>query len=83
MTIIVSEVSFVKFGRAISRAGMTPGEDPMVPLLLLAFFPPGLRDATNSKAMPDQRLWGVAQRFNDRGDDSIEEINELLGSHWF
>ena len=94
VTILLSEVSFVKFGRAISRAGFVPGRDPIAPLLLLAFVPPGLRDASTYSASgpgggrglpeaPDGRLFGVARRFNDKGDDSIEDINRLLGSQWF
>jgi hypothetical protein len=32
--------------------------------------------------LDDGRLWGVAKRFNDHGDGSIDEINLLLGSPW-
>jgi len=84
VSILMSEVSFIKFGRAISRAGFRPERDPLTPMLLLAFMPPGLRDKSDDEPVPtvDRRLFGVARRFNDRGDESIEDINALLGSRW-
>jgi len=95
ISMVVSELGFVKFGRAISRAGLSPAKDPILPMFFLAFMPPGLKDSSSSSsssnygeekgtgAADDERLWGVAACFNDRGDDSIDDINALLGSHWF
>lgn len=62
-------------------------------MVLLAFMPPGLKDTSSSSSEEegvgdddkeeDHRLWGVASRFDDKGDGSISDINALLGSHWF
>jgi len=37
---------------------------------------------TPSELIDDDRFFGVAKRFNDHGDGSIDEINLLLGSSW-
>jgi hypothetical protein len=73
-----------------SRADFRPENDPILPMLLLAFMPPGLKDI----GLDDDResggnyfetnMWSnVVSRFHDKGDDSIDDINDLLGSRWF
>ena len=51
-------------------------------VLFCFVFVVGVSMCSPTELIDDDRFFGVAKRFNDHGDGSIDEINLLLGSSW-
>lgn len=80
-SVLISEISFVKFGRAMSLAGFERSHIKIAPMLLLAFMPPGLDDSAADEP-EGHYFWFIAENFDDEGDGSIKEINDVLRTRY-
>jgi hypothetical protein len=80
VSILFSEISFVKLGRQLSYAGFTIADT--IPVLFLAFCPPGLHEKNLEGLCLPTRIFNEIEYSFDDEDNSIEDINRLLGSRW-
>lgn len=83
-TLCVSEITFIKFGRALSRAKVWSEGDPVSPTFLFAFVPPGSQSSSEpNPEVQGNSSWIRVDLFDDSDDGSIGDINLLLGGRWF